>query len=102
MARKLEGEAARGEALRIRETRAWPAHPLLPIKRRRDGSEGDQLAVICAGDVETGQVRVFDVSIDRISATAIDDAGRGGDLGLALAGVYPCVEALVDAGWMGD
>jgi hypothetical protein len=57
--------------------------------------------VINAGDVEVGELRVFDVTLDALRA-ADTPTGAAQDPAFAVAAVYASVEAMLDAGWMGD
>ena len=101
MALKLEGEQARREARRIREVSAWPQWPWLAVKRQVDGETAAHFGAINAGDLEAGELRVFDVTLD--TPRAVDTpTGTAQDPPFAVAAVYTSVEAMLDAGWMCD
>jgi hypothetical protein len=57
--------------------------------------------VINAGDVKGGELRVFDVTLDALRAGGTP-TGTTQDPAFAVAAVYAGVEAMIDAGWMGD
>jgi hypothetical protein len=101
VALKLEGELARREARRIREVSGWPQWPWLAVKRHVDGETAAHFGVITAGDVKAGEMRVFDVTLDALRA-ADTPTGTTQDPAFAVAAVYASVEAMLDAGWMGD
>lgn len=101
MALKLEGEQARREARRIREVSGWSLWPWLAVKRDVDGETAARFGAINAGDVEGGEVRVFDVTLDTLRA-ADTPTGTAQDPPFAVAAVYASVEAMLDAGWMCD
>jgi hypothetical protein len=99
VARKLEGEDARREARRIGDVSGWPTFPWLTVKRYVDGQRGSELAVICADDLETTRIRVFESS-ERLRARGDRSIGHGDTVEPDPVEVHASLEALIDAGWM--
>lgn len=82
----------------LKNTGAWPMWPIMPVKHpKRDGRGWPTLGAIVASDVEGGgKIRVFDVDLLSVPKTMKELAAK------ELHDSFDTVEAMVEAGWVGD
>jgi len=76
------------EREKMRATDNWPLWPKLPVKRRsKTGLPG--IGVILAQDVESdGEIKLYSGNVFTDLGTVVE--------------TFPSLDALLDAGWVGD